>query len=357
MEIRQFSWTKVTFCSLFLLFIFDVSAQDSIKAKKIKVLPVPAFGYSPETKTYLGAVCLFNLNLYDDTLTRSSNAKIEFNYTWLKQIIAETEWNYFFKEENWFTSGLLHFSKYPDRYYGIGADRREEDQVWFQSNRFKIDLNGLRRVQNKWFAGLELRYLNYFNFEQDSVVYSELASENRSGLGLVVVNDSRDHILTPTKGSFLRVTNNYNFGRTTYSQLIVDARKYYGWGKKMKQVLSLRAFTKHIIGDAPFFDLALLGGDDLTRGYIYGRFRDNNLTSVQTEYRTSLFWRVGIAAFGGVTLTYPQFNSIQLNSIKPNAGLGIRFLVDKEEGTNLRFDYAIGQNGQSGFYISFGESF
>jgi hypothetical protein len=35
----------------------------------------------------------------------------------------------------------------------------------------------------------------------------------------------------------------------------------------------------------------------------------------------------------------------------------LRFLVDKKEGTNLRFDNAIGSGKNSGFYISFGESF
>lgn len=29
----------------------------------------------------------------------------------------------------------------------------------------------------------------------------------------------------------------------------------------------------------------------------------------------------------------------------------------KDEGTNLRIDYAVGAQNQSGFYISFGESF
>ena len=79
--------------------------------KKVKALPVPAFGYSPETKISVGAVCLFNIDLYKDTLTRSSNAKVKFIYTWLKQIIVELGWNYFFEQEEWFTYGNLHYSK------------------------------------------------------------------------------------------------------------------------------------------------------------------------------------------------------------------------------------------------------
>jgi hypothetical protein len=64
-----------------------------------------------------------------------------------------------------------------------------------------------------------------------------------------------------------------------------------------------------------------------------------------------------MAAFGGTSLICDDFSNVTSNSIKPNGGLGLRFLVDKEENTNLRIDYAIGTAGQDGFYISFGESF
>lgn len=75
----------------------SVLGQDSMKVKKVKVLPVPAFGYSPETKTYIGAVALFTFNFYNDSITRLSNAKVEFNYTWNKQAIIDCAWNLFSK--------------------------------------------------------------------------------------------------------------------------------------------------------------------------------------------------------------------------------------------------------------------
>jgi hypothetical protein len=48
---------------------------------------------------------------------------------------------------------------------------------------------------------------------------------------------------------------------------------------------------------------------------------------------------------------------MKLNNSKYNYGGGIRFLMDKEEHTNLRLDYAVGQDGNKGFYVVFGESF
>ena len=137
---------KLSFLFLVLVFPFGwIFAQDSTKVKKVKVLPVPAFGYSPETRTYVGAVTLFTLDFYPDTITRISNAKVEFNYTWNKQVIAEIGWNYFFREEKWFTKGLIHFSKYPDLYYGIGTNTPDSNELVFSTNRLVIDLQGLKR--------------------------------------------------------------------------------------------------------------------------------------------------------------------------------------------------------------------
>src|SRR4051812_42725633 len=114
------------FTLLLLLFLYpgpSFGADGDSMAKpprKVRILPVPDFGYSPETETYVGAVALFTLNLYNDSLTRVSNAKAEFNYTWLHQVILEGSWNYFTRRERFYSQGLIHYSKYPDLYYGVG---------------------------------------------------------------------------------------------------------------------------------------------------------------------------------------------------------------------------------------------
>ncbi|HKJ78497.1 MAG TPA: hypothetical protein VKA10_03135, partial [Prolixibacteraceae bacterium] len=91
---------------IFLLISFVGKGQEKVPKRKITVLPVPAIGYSPETKTYVGAVALFTIKNLTDTLTRTSNADFEFNYTWNKQVIIETGWNYFTPGEEWFSTGL-----------------------------------------------------------------------------------------------------------------------------------------------------------------------------------------------------------------------------------------------------------
>jgi len=76
---NQFSLllAKSIFLLWFVLSLNALKAQDSIKSKKVKILPVPSIGYTPETKTYFGAVSLFTLDFYQDGKTRTSNAKLE----------------------------------------------------------------------------------------------------------------------------------------------------------------------------------------------------------------------------------------------------------------------------------------
>lgn len=343
---------------LFLLVNLSLQAKKK-EDKKISILPVPAIGYSPETKTYIGAVTLFTFSNLKDTLTRSSNAKIEFNYTWNKQLILETGWNYFLPNEEWFTRGLLHYSKYPDLYYGIGYDTPESNEFSFQSNRLILNLDLLRNLKNDLFLGLGLNYTSYdkMKYLSDSLYYPELKNENNFGLKLIFLKDSRNNILSPSKGNYFEFNNVFSFSSSFYVKTNVDYRHYLGFGKDKKHTLAGRFYHSGIFGDPPFYDYSKIGGDKYVRGYFLGRFREKNISSVQLEIRNHLFWRLGIATFGGISMMYEKFAMIENESVKPNFGLGLRFLVDKKENTNLRIDYAVGANNQSGFYISFGESF
>jgi hypothetical protein len=145
-------------CLCCISFVFS---QDTSHTRTLKILPVPTIGYSPETRTYVGAVTLFTFNIHNDSATRTSNAEVEFNYTWNKQLILEAGWNYFSKHEKWFTKGLINYSKFPDLYYGIGPATPETNKVVFNSNRFVLETAVLKRTGKKIFSGLHVKYINY----------------------------------------------------------------------------------------------------------------------------------------------------------------------------------------------------
>lgn len=326
-----------------------------VEVKKVKVLPFPTLGYEPETKFHFGAVALFTLNLYQDSLTRTSNAKIEFNYTLRNQIILESEWNYFFKDEKWFSQGILHFSKYPDLYYGVGPNSQFSDELLYQTNR--IDLRGglYRNVAKKLFVGGALRYTNYSKVQSDSVnSFDELKQRENIGTSISAFYDNRNNLLNTSKGTFVRADLEYNFSTVDYLILDMDFRKYHTF--KYDLVLAGRVYNQYIVNDPAFYDYSVLGGDDYVRGYFYGRYRDLHLSTVQAELRTPMFWRLGLAFISGVSTLYGE-NASFGEVVRPNYGLGLRFLVDKKDKVNLRFDYVVGNDQNSGFYISFGESF
>lgn len=344
------------FLVLFTFLTLQALAQDSLKRKKVKILPVPSFGYEPETKTHVGAVSLFTLDFYQDGKTRTSNAKAEFNYTWRKQSIFEIEWDYFFKEEKWFTQGEMHFSKYPDFYYGIGPDTPESDELLYESNRFVFEAGMFKNLGNQVFAGLGIRHLNYRNVsaETDISPFPELQNTSIFGIKAALFKDSRNSLLTPTSGKMFRAELGHNVGDKDYARISVDLRQYRSFNEK--HTLAIRLYNRFTLNTPAFYDYAVLGGDDFVRGYFFGRFRDKHLSTFQAEFRTPLFWKLGLSLFGGISTVYPDFNMIT-EHLRPNYGAGIRFLVDKEGNTYLRMDYALGAEDQSGFYISFGESF
>ncbi len=134
-----------------------------------------------------------------------------------------------------------------------------------------------------------------------------------------------------------------------------DIRSYKTW--KDKFTFAGRFINDFNFGNPPFYDLAVIGGDKFVRGYYYGRYRDNNLSALQTEFRFPIVWKFGSAFFGGLANIYSGTHHFKLQNSKFNFGIGIRFLIDKKDMSNLRLDYAVGQNGNNGFYMSFGESF
>jgi outer membrane protein assembly factor BamA len=348
---------------LVLLFNATISMgqkdSDSTKVKKdrkVKVLPVPAFGYSPETRGYIGAVALFTLDLYKDSLTRTSNAKIEFNYTQNRQSILEAQWNYFFREEKWFTDGKFHLSRYPDQYFGIGAFAPDSNAIFFNSDRLITKIDVLKRVRPHLFAGIGLEYIKFKDVSGDDIaLFEELSDQENFEISGDVIYDSRNNLLNATSGRYANVSLGYNSGTNEYLKTRIDLRAYKTW--KDKYTIAARLYNEFTSNTPNFYDNARMGGDLNARGYFFGRFRDRNLSTLQVEGRIDLFWRLDLAVFGGVSSVYAAFDALDQSRLAPNYGFGIRFLTDKTEKVNLRFDYALGLDGSSGFYVSFGEAF
>ncbi len=334
---------------------FFVAAQKS--KTPITFLPLPSFGYAPETRAYVGAVVLLTFGSEKDSTRRSSNAKTEFNYTWNKQRVFENSWNVFGQQENFFSSGKVHYSYFPDLYYGIGNHTNSAGETQYNSTRLMLEANFLLKLQDAFFVGPTLRAMSYTQI--DYLIeghYQELYPSCLGGIGAMALWDARNNLLNPTEGKYIAFTVLPQYFKYQFTTLFrFDFRKYL---QLQKAILALRMMTEMNLGDVPFYANALYGGDANARGYYYGRYRDKNMVIVQAEYRSGMIWkRWGYTLFGGLGEVYAHRYDLSFNLLKPNAGLGVRFLIDRKENINLRLDYAIGKAGQRGFYISFGEAF
>ncbi|MGD1844268.1 MAG: BamA/TamA family outer membrane protein [Salibacteraceae bacterium] len=323
--------------------------------RKIKVLPIPALGYSPETKTYFGAIGLFNIDWYQDSITRKSNAKVEFNYTLNQQLVLEQEWNYFSKAERWFTDGLIHTSEYPDFYYGVGANTSAQSELLFASIRSVVRLGLYRNMGRQVFLGGGIRYVNFEGVTPETLgLFQEVKDGNNVGIRAAVFQDSRNNLLNPTKGHYYLVELEQNFSRRNYFIFKLDLRKYHQFQSGF--VFSNRIYNSFVTNRPNFYDYSMIGGDRLVRGYLLGRYRNNHVSTVQTELRTPMRWKMGLAFIGGISSVYDDWNTFYAVA-HPNYGLGLRVLMDQKDNVNFRVDYVLGDGSNSGLYISFGESF
>ena len=123
---------------------------------------------------------------------------------------------------------------------------------------------------------------------------------------------------------------------------------------RKNNILALNIYSEFTNGDAPFNQLALMGGPKRMRGIFEGRFRDDHFLTFQSEYRFPIWRKIKGVIFGSVGSVGSQEDSFQ-NTLF-TYGLGMRFGISKNEKINLRLDYGFGKNS-SGIYLTIGEAF
>lgn len=342
------------------------STRVSRPFRRLRVLPVPAFGYEPETRWHVGAVALAQWRSSPaDTLRRPGNAKAEVNLTQNRQLVLTGEWNTFSSAERTLTQGLVSFLRFPENYWGVGNETPATASERYDSRRFEARLAVLRQVRPHVFVGPRAQAQGMWGIAPaaggllDRRTVTGARGGWSLGAGAVGAYDTRASVFTPTDGALVAVAatafvpplgSDFRFVRYE-----LDVRRYWPIGRRVVLAGQLTA-TAHS-GEPPFRMLALLGSDGPMRGYYRGRFRDRQLAAAQAEVRFPLVWRFGAAAFAGAGQVARSFGGFGLRSLKPSFGGGLRFLVDRQENVNLRLDYGIGEAGNTGFYVSFGEAF
>jgi outer membrane protein assembly factor BamA len=372
------------FCSVFLLaFSFSGEAQDTVTAPKAPLrfpfihkvagffkeksyVIAPELGRKPETGVLGGLFYLqvFKLAPKSDSTTRKSNTESYIDYTEKKQILAQIKNNLIFPNDRFYLKGENFYNKFPDLFWGIGPRTTPEMQQSISYELFSVNQRLLTRINSRYFAGLAYQYvkLTDVSFAKGGILdtghVSGAHGSRSSGVGFDLLYDSRDNILNTYKGLFVELTSLFNQkafgGDHFFNSYVLDIRQFTNLGHR--RILALQGLVNYNIGDVPFRQLALIGGDMIMRGYYYGRYRDKLMIAAQAEFRFPVYKIVGLTVFAAGAEVGPSFSAMNWTDLHYTVGVCLRVMINKTERLNMGIDSGIGQN-TSGLYFNSGEAF
>lgn len=328
-------------------------------------LLVPILIKSPETMWGLGYASSYFFKVKKgDTITRTSNLESIGLVTLRQQVVWMLGMNIYSPNEKYIFRMRNSFSKFPDKFWGIGDNTSRHAAEPYSFHQFFTNPQLLRRLYSKIYVGViwELQIVYNMEFREnrlfDNTVKVGKSGGISSGGGLVAAWDTRNNAFSPNKGAFVQLTilkfSPHTLSDFKFNNTIIDARKYIkiGW----RNVLALQAYGYFSAGNVPFRYLATHGGSDNMRGYYSGRYRDNNQIYIQAEYRFPLFWRLGMVVFAGVGDVSDKVLEYRFNPIKYALGTGLRVALKPKEKLNLRIDFGIGHQSIA-TYVTVTEAF
>ena len=350
---------------------FFSNTKDSTRSASF--LPLPVLGYAQETGLEFGVLPMYSFYTErTDTLTRSSAISGMATYT------TEKQSNFYIKTDLWLPFNKYHilselrYKNFPFQFYGVGDRTREEDRELITQQLFRAIGEVEKQVARGAYTGAGIRYENYRfrSANQGPFLPNPYGVFDRDGgqvlyLGLSQIIDSRNTNTYTTGGTYIRLAYAYApdlFGGDNFtgSSTKLDFRTFRDL--RAGKVLGIQGIYQSVQGSrAPFYLLQELGNDMMMRGYYTGRYRDQNLLALQSEFRYRFIPRLGVAAFAAAGTVYGN-RQLNFRDIKPALGAGVRYFFDLDRGLSVRMDYAVGEKRagekrQSGFYLSLGEAF
>jgi hypothetical protein len=169
--------------------------------------------------------------------------------------------------------------------------------------------------------------------------------------------DSRDHEQFPRSGWLVKaktVLYRESAGSDFDAEVFEISANHYA-PMREQDVLATRFMVKNTSSGIPFFLLSSFGGKTDLRGYPSGRYRDQKMYAVQTEYRWAYTDRWILTGFVGVGEVAGDFSEVGRNFL-PAGGIGARFVLSDKHKVGLSADLAVGKDGVE-FYFGVGEAF
>ncbi|MBZ4421566.1 BamA/TamA family outer membrane protein [Myxococcus sp. RHSTA-1-4] len=347
----------------FVLCLLALTPARAQEEGRFSLVPFVLPAYQPETSFLLGGAASLvyqppgGSGRRDSQVLLAAAASIRGQFTLLLQP------DVYFLDDRLNLTATASAARFPDVFFGTGAYTRAEDEEDYTPVYFEVELSPKWRVAPRLYVGPTFRHqrARITNMAPEGAVRSVTGSAGGTTLqfGLTALYDSRDNTLNPTTGFLGRLNLRRASGDWgsdyTFDLLRLDARRYVPlpWGQR--HVLALQGLVELRRGEPPFYDTGRLGGMELSRGHLEGRFRERQHLGAQVEYRAPLFWRFGGVAFASAATVARGLDDLEARAIKPAGGVGLRFAPLDDVPVNVRLDVAYGT--QMSFYLNVGEAF
>lgn len=336
---------------------------NSNKEKEYKKFDFSIIGgphYSEDTKFGLGLVAagLYRMDPADSLIT-PSNVSIYGDISTSGFYLLGVRGNNIFPRDKYRLNYNLYFFSFPSEFWGIGYEngRNDANSSEYKRMQYQVKTEFLIRAAKDFYVGpnVSFDYVEGKDFDRQELIEGMERLTVSTGIGAVMVYDSRDVITAPYKGIYARLEqkffpafmNKYDFIRTDIQ---------FDWYKKVwkKGVVAIDYHSQMNYGDVPWTMMANMGGSYRMRGYYEGRYRDRNLVEAQIELRQHVWRRNSVVVWAGAGNVFRDFDSFEFSQTLPNFGIGYRWEFKKR--VNVRLDYGFGK-GQHGFIFNINEAF
>jgi len=340
-------------------FGYSQTKNDSIK--KINFAGIPVVNYSNAIGLSVGAMGqIFYKVSARDTISPTSSTGVFAMYSTNDTFFAAVFQKLYLNEDRWrlmFGAGLGNINyQYWQEIPIVGGDF-----IGFNTKAKFAMLKVERKIFGKLYGGVRgVLSTSKTAFDLPEFLPPELLTDERrmNSLGYLFNYDDRDNQLNPYKGFNVSFLN--DFYRTwlnsedNFESFELTYNHYYPL-KTERKIIVTRVKAAITTGDVPFQGQNVVGQDDI-RGYSNGRYRDNQVYAIQSEYRWRFENKFGVVGFFGLATAVESFSDLKNAEILPGGGVGVRYMMIPKERINIGIDVAAGK-GDWGLYFRIGESF
>lgn len=270
---------------------------------------LPIAGYTSDWGVF-GGLFLQRINYGTNVKPFLSKIKTNFTASTKGTVISELEYE---RTRTFGTNirSLVEFvgQRYrQDHYFGIGNQTEfsnklyDGDYFYYENRQFSVFYQARKTAakfgefgQFDLKTSLDFSYQNSISrgeetrFEEDAPLGLGKNWSNKAGFGFVL--DSRNNEFSPTRGlryeASFQVSASIIGSEYTYSDFSLDMRHFFNLPGSI--VLAHNLQFESIQGEAPFWDLAVIGGEDGLRGYHLFRFRGDQSVMNLLELRSWVF--------------------------------------------------------------------